>query len=530
MTPRRCAFAVRPVLSATLAALLLGTAALAITIGVSGNLDDFSTALGTLHATLQPAADGGDKDAAKQIKAILKIDAALAKPAVSATYAGEMKAAGKAAAKVASKLGNEATLVAALTDAELAYRADLAVARDNLETQLGTLAGKALKKAQKKLAKADAKLAIADAAPTLKQQFAALAAAAKLLVPEPGGTLDVVGYPVAIAIDSTGAFAYVAELGNGDGFDGDVRQMALAEDGTVSDLETPSLVSVLHPTAIVAHPSLGFVYVGGAGADGIAQYSIGGDGQLAPLSPAIVAMTEDAPIAGLGIDAAGTWLWALGTVFNGSPVTVFKIENDGTLTEKGHDFAAPSGITLTVALDGLHVWTSTAYDNGFTLHPEIRDFSNDGVGNVAWVPTSGPLGDFYGLATAPNGSVVYATRFDPGGGGDVRAYSIGADGVLTEFGTPPATGDYPDAIAITPDGNWLYVGNRTESTISQYAVNGDDTLSPLSPAKVAASAPTALRISPDGASLLATNHAGIGAADSLVTSFVIGVDGKLTTP
>jgi Lactonase, 7-bladed beta-propeller len=514
-------------------ALLLTGAALAVTIGVSGNLDAFSTALGTLHATLQAAADGGDKVAKKQIATIVKLDAALAKPSVSASYASEMKAAGKAAAKVASKLGNEATLVAALTDAAIAYRADLATARDSLAALVGTLSGKAQKAAQKKLAKADAKLAVADAAPTLPKQLAALAAAAKLLVPDPGGgALDAVGVPVAIAIDHTSAFAYVAELGDYplDTVPGGIRQMAIGADGSLADLSTPSLTGFTHVAAIVAHPTADFVYAGGYGTTGIAQYSIDVDGQLVPLTPATAAMTNDAPIAALGIDASGTWLWALGNVFNGSPITCFKIESNGTLTEKDHDFAAPLAITLTPALDGLHVWTSTGYDNSFTLHPEIRDFSNDGLGNVDWIGGYGAPNYYLGLVTSPNGSVVYAAHHIPAGGGDVKAFSVGLNGALAEFGTPPVTGNAPDAIAITSDGNWLYVANRADNTISQYAVAPDDTLTALSPATVAAPAPSALRITPDGKFLLVTNVAGIGSAPSLVTVLAIGVDGKLSTP
>jgi DNA-binding beta-propeller fold protein YncE len=532
MRSRPAASAVRPVVSAWLALLLTTASALAL-IGVSGNLDNFSTALGTLHATLQPAADKGDKTAKKQIKANIKIDKLLAKPPVSASYAGEMKAAAKSAKIVAGKLASEATLVAALTDAEVAYRADLQTARDDLAASLGSLTGKALKAATKKLAKADKKLAAADAALTLAKQFTNLAAAAKLLAPVPGSSSQGgSGAPSALAVDATGSFLYVTEQGDEltQTSDGDLRQMAIALDGSVSDLATPALVSVLHPTAVVAHPSLDFVYVGGHGPDGIAQYSIGVDGQLAPLSPAFAAMPDDAAIAALGIDPSGTWLYALGYVFNGSPLVCFRIEADGTLTQLGHDFAAPWGASLTVAPDGLHVWTSTTYDNGFTLKPEIRSFRNDGLGGVEWLASWGTNNYYLGLAVSPSGGVVYAAHHVPSGGGDVKAFAVGLDGALTEFGTPPAAGNYPDGIAITADGNWLYVANRDDSTVSQYAVNVDDTLSALSPATAAAPHPSALRISPDGQFLFATNVAGTGAAGNLVTTLAIGANGKLTVP
>jgi 6-phosphogluconolactonase (cycloisomerase 2 family) len=532
MRRRPIAFAVRPAVSAWLALLLTTATALGL-IGVSGNLDAFSTALGTLHATLQPAADGGDKAAKKQIKAIIKLDVLLAKPATSASYAGEMKAAAKAAKSVAGKLASEATLVAALDDAAVAYRADLQTARDDYAATLGSLTGKALKAAQKKLAKVDSKLAAADAAPTQAKQFTNLAAAAKLLAASPGGSSGGGGgSPVALAIDASGSFLYVAEQGDEltQTSDGDVRQMAIAPDGSVSDLATPALVSVLYPTAIVAHPSLDFVYVGGHGTDGIAQYSIGVDGQLAPLTPAFAAMPGDAAIAALGIDPSGTWLYALGTVFNGSPVVCYRIEADGTLTQLGHDFAAPWGVSMTIAPDGMHVWTSTSYDNGFTLKPEIRSFGNDGVGGVSWIASFGSPAYYFGLVVSPSGGVVYAVHYIPSGGGDVKAFAVGVNGALAEFGTPPATGDYPNAIAITDEGNWLYVANRDDNTISQYAVNGDDTLSALNPATATATHPSALRISPDGLYLFATNYDGTGAAGNLVTTRVIGANGKLTAP
>jgi 6-phosphogluconolactonase (cycloisomerase 2 family) len=95
---------------------------------------------------------------------------------------------------------------------------------------------------------------------------------------------------------------------------------------------------------------------------------------------------------------------------------------------------------------------------------------------------------------------------------------------------PQTAGVFPDAIAITADGKWVYVGNRDDNTISQYAVNLDASLSPQNPATVAAPAPSALRITPDGKFLLATNFAGIGSVTNLVTVLAIGANGKLTAP
>ena len=155
---------------------------------------------------------------------------------------------------------------------------------------------------------------------------------------------------------------------------------------------------------------------------------------------------------------------------------------------------------------------------------------NDGVGGVSWIASFGSPAYYFGLVVSPSGGVVYAVHYIPSGGGDVKAFAVGVNGALAEFGTPPATGDYPNAIAITDDGNWLYVANRDDNTISQYAVNGDDTLSALNPATATATHPSALRISPDGQYLFATNYNGTGAAGNLVTTRVIGANGKLTAP
>lgn len=528
-TPRSSTPSVRAVVTLLLALLLAVPCAQGFTLGVSGQLDGLGTALDALHVSLQPAADGGDKAAKKQITAIVKLGKLLAKTSTAKSYANEMKAAAKAAKVVAKKLGDESTLVAALDAAAAYYRADLGAARDELAAQLASLSGKALAKAQKTLAKADAKLGIADAALSLPDQLGALAAAAKLLAPVPGSGSPAVSHgPYAMALDATGSWLYLAEEGDpfGSGDDGQLRQMAIAANGTLSDLSPAAVVGVTHPRTVATHPSAAFAYVGGTGSDGVAQYAIGGNGQLTPLTPATVAMPGDSPVAALAIDSTGTWLYALGSVFNGSPIASFLIGVDGTLTLKGWDYAAPFGVALAVAAGGLHVWTTTIY-NGSLLHPEIRSFENDGVGGMAWTGGSaGTYNAYYDLVLSPGGSRLYAAH--DGATTGVSVFDVGLDGELTPFGVEPAAGAYPDAIVITADGKWVYVANRLDDTIGQYAVGGDGSLTALSPATVAAPQPSDLILSPDGLFLLASDHEGKGAANQLVTRFAIGANGKLT--
>jgi DNA-binding beta-propeller fold protein YncE len=119
---------------------------------------------------------------------------------------------------------------------------------------------------------------------------------------------------------------------------------------------------------------------------------------------------------------------------------------------------------------------------------------------------------------------VYVTG---SGSTDVSAFDIGPLGALTELASSPYTvGNFPEAVAIAPDGAHLYVAN-SGSDISGFSISqttGALTALPGSPFSITPfSAVMGLAFSPDGAHLYAT-----ATATSKVHAFNVAASGALT--
>ena len=86
-------------------------------------------------------------------------------------------------------------------------------------------------------------------------------------------------------------------------------------------------------------------------------------------------------------------------------------------------------------------------------------------------------------------------KHDPNG--YVSQYDVGPGGTLSLTDALPAADTRPDGIAVSPDGQSVYVTNLVSATVSQYDVGTGGLLSPLSPPTVAAGLhPFAVAVSP----------------------------------
>ena len=176
----------------------------------------------------------------------------------------------------------------------------------------------------------------------------------------------------------------------------------------------------------------------------VAQFQVADDGVLKPLSPPIVPLGNGA----ISITASpdGRYFYALeDTLSQGAYILTFlrfSINNDGTLAPNPVTSPGPSG----------------GYP--FTLSPD---------GKFAFVPW----------------------------GNTITSYSISTSGHFTLASTVPA-GNNACTVAIDPTGQFAFVGNFLDQTISEYRIGADGTLTPIS---TISSAPTwvyLLRFSPDG--------------------------------
>ena len=247
--------------------------------------------------------------------------------------------------------------------------------------------------------------------------------------------------PTSLAVDPTGKFAYVANEGCPDDFDGSVSMYTInSEDGTLKSAGPPVSSGDFGADSVAVDPSSKFVYVAnsgaGATAGSVSSYAINGTtGTLTPIG------TTQAPCApspgscapwSLAVHPSGKFLYVANEGgFTPTSVSMYAIDT----TPRVDAIAGVLELIGTVAVDG-----------------RAESVTVDPSGKFAYVADGGDNSD---------GSK----------GTKVSMYSIDATtGVLTSIGTI-AAGPSPSSITIHPGGKFVYVGNSNSNDLSIYAID-----------------------------------------------------------
>ena len=82
----------------------------------------------------------------------------------------------------------------------------------------------------------------------------------------------------------------------------------------------------------------------------------------------------------------------------------------------------------------------------------------------------------------------------------MSAYKIGSTGALTPVtGSPFATGNSPYSLTVDPVGNFAYVANDQDNTVSAYSIGSNGALTPVSGSPFATGQyPTSVTVDPTG--------------------------------
>jgi 6-phosphogluconolactonase (cycloisomerase 2 family) len=306
--------------------------------------------------------------------------------------------------------------------------------------------------------------------------------------------------------------AYVVNVG-----DGTISQYSISSDQTLTPMNPATVTNPgMHTfgagrSAATVDATGSFFYVANAADNTVSQFSIAGDGQLTPLTPATVG-------AGIEPVAIVTTLLPLGTpavyvVNSGSPgaagsVSQYSLAADGTLTLLNSAAVAagtnPSALAFKTAFSSAYVMSNC---DGAQCSGSISQFTVGDSGTLTDTGTTSTTGSHYdavSMVVDQTGANAYALTNSMGADtshGALWQYQIGSTGALAAA-TPPMVSIAPVALAQTLQVNVLYVLTTnsgvnantasTGGTINSYSVSAAGVVSLIASAKLGAPYPVSM--------------------------------------
>jgi 6-phosphogluconolactonase (cycloisomerase 2 family) len=334
----------------------------------------------------------------------------------------------------------------------------------------------------------------------------------------------------AVTQPGTVAYAYVTST-NGTGGPGAVYEFAVRDDGSVAPLAPVSVAAGVEPAAVAVGG--GFVYVVNVGDGTISQYVIQADNSLAPMSPAVV---QNPGMKTLGVmpsaavfDVTRSILYVANS--GDDTVSQFSIGGDGQLTPLTPATVA-AGVTPTSMLTAI-AGSGDAIVYVANSGVGVGAGAGAGAGSISQFSTNqdGTLVPLTSTPVAIGGNPV-AIAIEPGGAayvvnncvgspctGAVTQFALAADGELTATGNVATTGtqDAGVSLVVTQAGgitgsNAYVLGNMmgvdTESgALWQFNIASDGVLSPANPAVSVGPTPLAQTLNVDSLYVLAATAA-----------------------
>jgi 6-phosphogluconolactonase (cycloisomerase 2 family) len=261
-------------------------------------------------------------------------------------------------------------------------------------------------------------------------------------LPEGAGTVGSGGEtPLGTVVSPNGRMLYVAHVFEDDPNGGTIAIFTVGSDGELKPVGSPAPTTVPHPRGLAITPDGRFLYAGhgdpGPGRDtsvgAITAYAINGDGTLTPI---------------------------------GSPIRAGRFCGDSAITPDGHRL-------YVVCQDFNQIF-------GFAIG------SNGGLTPLARSPYTVTAEFPEATTPSPDGRFVFAASPGRTTDGAVSAFSVGADGALTQVpGSPYPGGFGPVGIATLPNGRFVYSSTDVDSSqddfgaLNAYAIGTAGTLKSL---------------------------------------------------
>ncbi len=222
----------------------------------------------------------------------------------------------------------------------------------------------------------------------------------------------------------------------------------------------------LTPTTMAMTPNDEFLYVGST-SGAMYVYTVGSDGSLSLGNGGTPVFTGNSPAA-MVIDGSGKWMvWA--SAFSGEVYVQGVNTTTGALTNvntAGVGLASTSASALAITPNAQYVYVALGTGGVETLSFNATTGALAAV-NTVLAPKQSLDADL-AVAVSPNGQYLFVTET---GINAVRVFSIATNGTLSEVsGSPFKTGLGPAAVLVDSTGSYVYVANRTGNTISAFTL------------------------------------------------------------
>ena len=342
------------------------------------------------------------------------------------------------------------------------------------------------------------------------------------------------GAPVdALTLSANGSFTFATQLPYLGSYAVTVGAQPAGQTCTLSNASGSNVAANVTNVAVSCSYPPVYAYVANDGNDTISQFSLAGDGSLAPLSPAVVA-TGSKPFS-IRFHPSGHFAYVANhgeqltfapdpVTFTPGTVSQYAVGAGGVLAPLATATVSTDSGPESVTIDptGQFAYVANYWSNS------IAPYSIGVDGSLAALGASVSTGEApVASLIDPSGKFFYVVCFNDN---LVMQFSIGVDGSLSAL-TPyfVAVGPLPVAIAIDPAGKYAYVANDGDNTVSQFAIGVDGALAPLTPATVQAGS----TVGGAGAYALVVDRTShfvyvANAVDATVALYTIGTDGALT--
>jgi DNA-binding beta-propeller fold protein YncE len=276
--------------------------------------------------------------------------------------------------------------------------------------------------------------------------------------------------PGSMAINPSGTFVYVVTPGDPWSPDYGAVAMYTVDTSTGALTYTGSISGncpgLCFPLSVAVDPSGKFAYVTTYGSNAVYMFTIDATTGALTSVGTIAAGTDPICVA---VDTAGKFAYVVNEGGSAANVSMYAINGTtGALTSIGTIAAGTDPVSVAVDPSGKFAYVTNSGSNNVSMYT-----INATTGALTSVGTIAAGTDPVSVAVDPSGKFAYVVN---SGSSDVSMYTINStSGSLTLIGTI-AAGPTPTSIAIHPSGNLAYVTNSGANDVSMYSIGSTGTL------------------------------------------------------